>query len=276
MNILRFRSSRSRHTLGIVVTVLGMLIPTACARSVGEHSSWLWDLRVKAPPGPWEAGFGASPFVQQEMSLLTDLAYHNPFTGGAILLRVRPLWFRYGDFTLEDHARGVYRAFLEVPGNNLRPFKDGRFVSLEEAWQYPDPRGGKGRSLTGSRSGLEEGHQDVGEHRRIEIPLRGSISRPKLDEEAEARRIEEKVIEAPEEQKFGPEVERKELRRRLERERVRPRITQGTRAKIVLIFQRSWPSDLLYEFYFIDHELAYEQDLKAFDRLVESFEALKK
>jgi hypothetical protein len=188
------------------------------------------------------------------MSLLTDLAYHNPFTGGAIVLRVRPLWFRYGDFALEDHARGVYRAFIEGAGNNLRPFKGGRFVPLEEAWQYRD--GGEGRT--------------------IEIPLRGRVSRPKLDVEAEARRIEGEVLGAPDEEKFGPDVRRKELQRSLELERARARITQGTRAKVVLILRRSWPSDLLYEFYFVDHELAYEQDLKAFERLVDSFEALRK
>lgn len=254
MEMRRFRALKVWHTLGIGLVVLGMLIPTACARTVGEHSSWLWGFRVKPPSPPWEAGLGESPFVQQEISAFTDLAYHNPFTGGAILLRARPLWFRYGEFTLEDHARGVYRAFIEVAGNNLRPVKGGRFAPLEEAWQY----------------------RDAGEDRGIEIPLKGRVSRPKVDEEAEARRIEEEVLSALDEEKFGSGISRRELRRSLERERARARITQGTRAKIVLILRRAWPSDLLYEFYFIDHDLAYEQDLKVFDRMVDSFEALRK
>ncbi len=252
---------RSRRTLGVVLAVLGVFMLTACARTVKERSlqrsSVLWDFRVEIPSDPWEEGLGVSPFVQRETSVLTDLAYHNPFTGGAIFLRVRPLWFRYGDFSMEDHARGAYRAFIEIEGNDLRVYKDGHFVPLEEGWQTKNV---------------------AGKYQKIEIPLRGSISRfEEVDEEAEKRRVEAEVEEEEEEEdKFGPEDRIEEQRRRNALRRTLPRITQDTLAKIVIILRRSVPSDLLYAFYFVGHELASPQDLEAFDRLVESFEISRK
>ncbi len=251
---------RSRRTLGVVLAVLGVFMLTACARTVKERSlersSVLWDFRVEVPSDPWEEGLGVSPFVQRETSVLTDLAYHNPFTGGAIFLRVRPLWFRYGDFNIEDHARGAYRAFVEIEGNDLRVYKDGHFVPLQEGWQTKDV---------------------AGQYQRIEIPLRGSISRFEVDEEDEERRVEEEIEEAEEEEdKFGPENRIEVQRRRNELRRTLPRITQDTSAKIVIILRRSAPSDLLYTFYFVGHELASPQDLETFDRLVESFEISRK
>jgi hypothetical protein len=244
----------------VVLAVLGVFMLTACARTVKERSlersSVLWDFRVGVPSDPWEEGLGVSPFVQRGTSVLTDMAYHNPFTGGAIFLRVRPLWFRYGDFNIEDHARGAYRAFVEIEGNDLRVYKDGHFVPLEEGWQTKDV---------------------AGQYQRIEIPLRGSISRFEVDEEDEERRVEEEIEEAEEEEdKFGPEDRIEVQRGRNELRRTLPRITQDTLAKIVIILRRAAPSDLLYAFYFVGHELASPQDLEAFDRFVESFEISRK
>ncbi|MFQ5691865.1 MAG: hypothetical protein ACE5IM_02310 [Nitrospinota bacterium] len=225
-------------------------VAVSCAAKSGEIADPLWDYRIEKPASPWVPGRGDSVFA--DIGLRADHFFHNPFTGGVMAIHVLPLSFRYRDFQLPDHARRIYRRLLEAWGNSLRPVRNGRFLPLEQAWSL--------RTLNGRP--------------RLEFLLQGSLSRPVIDEEAERRRIEEEILRGNEEERFGPET-RSMRRSRIEREQKREQVTRGARGKFVLILKRGWPADVLYEFALLDHELAFPNTVKAFDRMVASFRSLR-
>ncbi len=166
-------------------------------------------------------------------------------------IRVFPLNFRYRHFRLTDHARRMYWDVLSGWGKDMRALKDGRFLPIDQAWRIQ------------SRDGVE----------RIEFEVQGSVSRLVVDEDAERRRIEEEVLTGESEDKFGPET-RKMRRQRIAREKDRPKVTRGARGKFVMILKRGRITDVLYEFVFVDHALAYEKTRRTFDRMVASFQFL--
>jgi hypothetical protein len=221
----------------------------SCASTPEEVVEPLWSYRIRKPPSPWVSGPGRSTFA--EAGLKGDHVFHNPFTGGVIVVRAFPLSFRYRHFEISDHARRIYREILEEWGNNMRTLKDGRFLPLEKSWSVQGKNG----------------------YQRIDFQLRGSISLPVIDEEAERKRVEEEVLSGEEEERFGPETQRMR-RQRLEREITRPRTTRGAQAKYVIILKRGLIIDVLYEFAILDHELAFPNTVKTFDRMMESLDFL--
>ncbi len=242
------RSGRGR-LFTLAVCLVASVTAVSCASTADEVIEPLWSYRIRKPPSPWVSGPGRSTLA--EAGLKGDYVFHNPFTGGVIVVRASPLSFRYRHFKISDHARRIYREILEGWGNNLRALKDGRFAPLEKSW-----------SVQG-----ENGYQ------RIEFQLRGSISLPVIDEEAERKRVEEEVLSGEEKERFGPET-RRMTRQRLEDEKARPRTTRGAQAKFVIILKRGRFTDVLYEFALLDHELAFSNTVKAFDRMMESLEFL--
>ena len=196
-------------------------------------------------------GLGHSVF--SKMGLTGDYFFHNEFTGGVISIRVFPLSFRYRKFRLTDHARRVYGEFLSGWGNDMRALSGDRFLPIDQSWKIQ------------TRDGIEW----------IEFEIQGGISQPIVDEEAEKVRIEEELLSGdtlPEE-KFGPE-NREMRQRRIAREQEQRHVTRGARGKFVLILKRGRITDVLYEFVFVDHDLAFDNNRHAFDRMVASFKFL--
>ena len=234
----------------VAACVLAGAMLAACASKTGEIVEPLWYYRMQRPPSPWVPGQGESTFAG--IGLKGDHFFHNPFTGGVMVIRAFPLSFRYRDFRLSDHARRIYREILEGWGNNMRTIKGGRFLPLEEAWSVQ----------------TQDGRQ------RLEFQLRGSLARPVIDEAEERRRIEQEIISGEDEERFGPET-REMRKRRIDWEKNRTQMTRGARGKFVLILVRGRLADILYEFAILDHELAFSRTVRTFDRVVASFELLK-
>ena len=166
-------------------------------------------------------------------------------------IRAFPLGFRYRHFRLTDHARRMYWDVLNGWGNDMRALKDGRFLPIDQAWRIQ------------SRDGIE----------RIEFEIQGSVSRPVVDEDTERRRIEGEVLTGESKERFGPETH-KMRRQRLAQEQEGPKVTRGAHGKFVMILKRGRVTDVLYEFVFVDHALAYEKTRHTFDRMVASFQLL--
>ena len=74
-------------------------------------------------------------------------------------------------------------------------------------------------------------------------------------------------------EKFGPE-NREMRQRRIAREQEQRHVTRGARGKFVLILKRGRITDVLYVFVFVDHDLAFDNNRHAFDRMVASFKFL--
>ncbi len=222
----------------------------SCADQSREIVEPIWSYRMEKPPAPWASGRGESTFA--EIDLGGDFFFHNLYTGGLMVIRAFPLSFRYRHFELPDHARRIYRAVLEGWGNDMRAIKAGRFLPLDRAWTL------------NKANGLE----------RLEFQLRGGLSRPLIDELAEKKHIEDEVLFGTSEERFGPEI-RKAKRKRIEREQSRTQVTRGARGKFILILKRGRNLDILYEFVFLDHELAFQSTVKAFNRMVKSFRVLQ-
>ncbi|MFQ5915111.1 MAG: hypothetical protein ACE5JS_18220 [Nitrospinota bacterium] len=234
----------------VAVCLMSGLLTVSCAAKTEEFIESIWYYRVRKPPAPWVPGRGQSTFA--EIGLMGDHVFHNPYTGGVMMVRALPLSFRYKHFELADHGRRIYREILGGWGNNMRAVKDEQFLPLEKVWTLQSQNG----------------------HPRLEFQLRGGLSRPVIDEVAERRRIEEEILSGEREEKFGPETQAMR-KRRIEREEARPRITRGARGKIVLILKRGRREDVLYEFTLLDHELAFPNTVKTFDGMVASFQLLQ-
>ncbi|MBI2881318.1 MAG: hypothetical protein HYY21_07000 [Candidatus Tectomicrobia bacterium] len=245
---------RRRSAWGVGVRLAACLAAAlaagSCAAKTDEIVEPLWYYRVRKPASPWVPGPGKSAFA--DVGLKADYFFHNPFTGGVMAIRAHPLSFRYKNFEISDHALRIYRKMLEGWGNNVRAIKDSRFLPLGEAWSV----------------GTWEGHP------RLEFQLRGSLSRPMIDEEAERKRIEEEILSGKEEERFGPET-REMRRKRIDLEKSRAQTARGARGKFVLILKRGWPADVLYEFAILDHELAFPSTVKEFDQVMGSFRLLR-
>ncbi|MDP6087341.1 MAG: hypothetical protein QGF68_15035, partial [Nitrospinota bacterium] len=68
---------------------------------------------------------------------------------------------------------------------------------------------------------------------------------------------------------------RKAKKERIEREQSRTQVTRGAQGKFVLILRRGAKLDILYEFIFLDRELAFRNTVKDFNRMVKSFRVLQ-
>jgi hypothetical protein len=234
----------------LAACLFGALWVVSCAGQTREIVEPIWSYRMEKPPAPWASGRGESTFA--EIDLGGDFFFHNLYTGGLMVVRAFPLSFRYRHFELSDHARRIYRAVLEGWGNDMRAIKAGRFLPLDRAWTLK------------KTNGLE----------RLEFQLRGGLSRPLIDEQAEKKRIEDEVLFGVSEERFGPET-RKAKKERIEREQSRTQVTRGAQGKFVLILRRGAKLDILYEFIFLDRELAFRNTVKDFNRMVKSFRVLQ-
>lgn len=168
--------------------------------------------------------------------------YDNPYTGGVISLQV--VSRHYPDKgAFEDELRFIYRRMLSTPHNNMRTVQEGRFVPFEKAIRS------------------EQGK----EFKRAEFRLKGAMGRrPTQRAREEARRRLE------ESQPFGGPRTKEEVQeeREFEYSQLTPAHTANYRGKVVVYLR----GGKLFEFYYIDHELAFERGLRDFDEFLKSFE----
>lgn len=208
----------------------------------GYFISTRYGYRVLLPPKEWEVKADEGDIPGLEEPSLTHQSYLNPHTGGRILVQVRDLPRRYRKLSLEELADIVYKRFLFERGNDMRVFRDGHFLPLEE--------------------GLSKGERDGLEY--LELSLKGSFGKRLTGEElAERRRERERLLP------FGPPMTRRLVKeeKRWRLMELKPLFTGNYRGEVVLF--RS--GKRLFEFYYFDHELAYESGIRGFRRMVESF-----
>ncbi|MFC1491785.1 hypothetical protein ACFLQ0_04275 [Nitrospinota bacterium] len=172
------------------------------------------------------------------------LYFDNPYTGGIISLQVLPRHYP-SEGRLVDEVRYIYRRMLSTPHNDMRTEFDGKFVPL-------------GRAVRFSRTGGAE---------RAEFFLRGAVGRRPS---ALARDLARRRLEST--QPFGGPRTRREVKaeREFRYEQLTPAYTSNYRGKVVVFLR----GGVLYEFYYIDHRLAFEKGLRDFDAFVGSFKLL--
>ncbi len=208
----------------------------------GYFISSRYGYKVLLPPKAWEAKADEGDVPGLEGPSFTHQSYLNPYTGGRILVQVRDLPRRYRKLSLEEMADLIYKRFLFERGNDMRVFRNGRFLPLEE--------------------GLKKGKRDGLEY--LEFSLKGSFGKRLSGEELEERRKERERL-LP----FGPPTTKRltkeeKLWRLIE---LKPLFTGNYRAEVVLFRT----GKRLFELYYFDHELAHESGLQEFRRMVESF-----
>jgi hypothetical protein len=140
-----------------------------------------------------------------------------------------------------DELRYIYRRMLSTPHTNMRTVVDGKFLPFERALRFE----------TGE--GVE----------RAEFLLRGSMGRrPTLRAREEARRALERT------QPFGGPRKADEIKaeRAFRAAQLTPAYMANYRGKVVVFLR----GGKLYEFYYIDHEAAFESGLRVFDAFVKS------
>ena len=169
------------------------------------------------------------------------LYYDNPYSGGVISLQVLARHYPSGG-KLADEVRYIYRRMLSTPHNDMRTVAGDKFVPL-------------GRAVRLSRAKGAE---------RAEFYLRGTMGRrPTALAREQARRRLEAI------QPFGGPRTKKEVKaaREFRYAQLTPAHTSNYRGKVVVFLREG----TLYEFYYIDHRLAFEKGLRDFDAFVESF-----
>lgn len=230
-----------------LLAALAALWLAGCAAHRGEERfvSFRHAFQVRPlPADPWRR----TPDVANVLALndpsTSVLYYDNPYTGGVVSLQVVPRHYG-GEASLMDEVRYVYRRMLSAPHADMRAVSEGRFVPLDRA----------------VRLGREKGAE------RGEFYVSGGMGRRPT---ARARELEREAIE--ERQPFAGPRTREEVReeRRYRAERLTPAYTGNYRGKVIVFLR----GGKLYELYYIDHALAFEAGLPAFDAFAASLEFL--
>lgn len=196
------------------------------------------------PDDPWRRTPDVANILALNDPSTSVLYYDNPYTGGVISLQVVPR--HYGEeATFLDEVRYIYRRMLATPHTDIRVVSGGSFIPLDRA----------------VRLGREKDAE------RAEFHLSGSMGRRPS---ARAREIERDLLD--ERQPFAGPRTREEVRdeRQYRAERLTPAFTGNYRGKVVVFLR----GGKLYEFYYVDHALAFEAGLPYFDAFVASLEFL--
>ncbi len=207
----------------------------------GKFVSKWHGFEIQTPP---EKNWRRTPDVADILALndpsTSVLYYDNPYTGGVISLQVVPRHYP-GRGKVADELRYIYRRLLGTPHVNMRMTLNGRFIPFERAVRF------------GQMGGSE----------RAEFFLRGSMGRRPTIQAREQTRL---ALER--EQPFGGPRTSEEIKtERLSRTSLlSSNYMANYRGKIVVFMK----SGKLYEFYYIDHEEAYENGLPVFDAFVKS------
>ncbi|OGL66138.1 MAG: hypothetical protein A3J27_12490 [Candidatus Tectomicrobia bacterium RIFCSPLOWO2_12_FULL_69_37] len=226
---------------------LAVLWLAGCAAQQGEERfvSFRHAFQIRPlPADPWRRTPDVANLLALNDPSTSVLYYDNPHTGGVVSLQVVPR--HYGtEASFLDEIRHIYRRMLATPHTDMRAVSGGRFAPLDRAVQL------------GRVKGIERG----------EFHLSGSMGRRPT---ARARELEREAIEQY--QPFAgprtPEEVREE--RRYRAERLTPAYTGSYRGKVIVFLR----GGKLYELYYVDHALAFEAGLPAFDAFAASLEFL--
>ncbi len=196
------------------------------------------------PADPWRRTPDVADILALNDPSTSVLYFDNPYSGGVISLQVVSRHFS-GPAAFLDELRFIYRRMLSTPHMDMRTVADGRFAPFDRAVRIS---GGK-------------------EAERGEFDLRGTMGRRPT---SRARELARERLE--ERQPFGGPRTREEVReqREFREQRLTPAYTGNYRGKVVVFLR----GGKLYEFYYIDHALAFERGLRAFDAFVASLEFL--
>ena len=238
---------RPRRRGRALLAAIAALWIAGCAAQQGEPKfvSFRHAFQIRPlPEDPWRRTPDVANILALNDPSTSVLYYDNPYTGGIISLQVVPRHYG-GDATFLDEVRYVYRRMLATPHTDIRVVADGNFVPLDRAVRLSREKGAE----------------------RAEFSLSGSMGRRPS---ARARELEREALD--ERQPFGGPRTREEVRdeRRYRAERLTPAYTGNYRGKAVVFLR----GGKLYEFYYIDHTLAFEAGLPAFDAFVASLEFL--
>ncbi|MBT3433675.1 MAG: hypothetical protein HN435_07190 [Nitrospinaceae bacterium] len=223
---------------------------TGCAgysTNDGKFVSVRHGFEIRPPGGePWRR----TPDVANLLSLndpsTSVLYFDNPYSGGVISLQVLPRHYP-GDGKMIDELRYIYRRMLSVPYANMRTVVKEKFIAFE----------------------LSVRQAKIPEAERAEFNLKGSMGRrPSTLAREEARRALEF------EQPFGGPRTREEIKaeRAFQIDQLTPAYKANYRGKVVVFLR----GGTLYEFYYIDHEAAYESGLRDFDTFVSSLKFISR
>ncbi len=202
---------------------------------------------IYPPKGePWRRTPDVSNILSLNDPSTSVLYFDNPYSGGVISLQV--LSRHYSSHgKMVDELRYIYRRMLSAPHSNLRTVVNGKFVAFERAVRF---------------SRIEDAE-------RAEFHLKGSMGRRlSLQAREEARRVLER------DQPFGgPRTgEEVKIERAFRINELTPAFTANFRGKVVVFLREG----TLYEFYYVDHEAAYDSGLKVFDAFVQSMKFIRK
>jgi hypothetical protein len=251
---LKFHSNKfdfNTHGLFICLVVAGLFsVLTGCAgysTNDGKFVSVRHGFEIRPPGGePWRR----TPDVANLLSLndpsTSVLYFDNPYSGGVISLQVLPRHYP-GDGKMIDELRYIYRRMLSVPYANMRTVVKEKFIAFE----------------------LSVRQAKIPEAERAEFNLKGSMGRrPSTLAREEARRALEF------EQPFGGPRTREEIKaeRAFQIDQLTPAYKANYRGKVVVFLR----GGTLYEFYYIDHEAAYESGLRDFDTFVSSLKFISR
>lgn len=209
----------------------------------GKFVSWKHGFKIIPVKGEhWRRTPDVADILALNDPSTSVLYFDNPYSGGVISLQILARHFsRNGSFT--DELRFIYRRMLRAPHNNLRTMADGKFAPF-------------GRAVRIDRGdGFE----------RAEFNLKGSMGRRPT---AKAREAMQRRLEAN--QPFGGPRTKEEFKEQSEFRyaQLTPGFTANYRGKVVVFLR----GGKLYEFYYIDHALAFEKGVRDFDAFVESLE----
>ena len=240
-------AGRIRRGGRAILALLAALWLAGCAAHQGEERfvSFRHAFQVRPMPAdPWRRTPDVANILALNDPSTSVLYYDNPYTGGVISLQVVSRHYD-AEASFLDEIRYVYRRMLATPHTDMRTVSEGRFVPLDRAVRF------------GREKGAERG----------EFYVSGSMGRRPS---ARARELEREAIE--ERQPFAGPREREEVReeRRYRAERLTPAYTGNYRGKVIVFLR----GGKLYELYYIDHALAFEAGLPAFDAFVASLEFL--
>jgi hypothetical protein len=213
--------------------------------SGGKLVSWRHSFQITPLRGePWRRTPDVANILALNDPSTSVLYYDNPYSGGVISLQVLPRHYP-GEGNFRDELRFVYRRMLSTPHNDMRTVRDGNFAPFPRAVRIEEGKG----------------------FERAEFQLKGSMVRRPT---ARARELALKRLEAG--QPFGGPRTKEEVKeeRAFRSAQLTPVHTANYRGKVVIFLR----GKKLYEFYYIDHALAYEKGVLDFDAFVKSFEFL--
>ncbi len=193
---------------------------------------------------PWRRTPDVADILALNDPSTSVLYYDNPYSGGVVSLQVLPRHYpKEGNF--RDELRFLYRRMLSTPHHDMRTMRDGNFAPFARA----------------VRIELGDGFE------RAEFQVKGTMGRRPT---ARARELAQRRLEAR--QPFGGPRSKEEVKeeRAFRSAQLTPAYTANYRGKVVVFLR----GGKLYEFYYIDHALAYEKGVQDFDAFVKSIEFL--